>query len=102
VDLLQLLVVLILVGICAAIAEWIIGYTPGGLLITIIVGVIGAYLGAWLSGLLPFELPLFSWFTVEVGTTVFNMIWSVIGSILLLLLLHIMRSGQLRRLASRP
>ncbi|HEX5692864.1 MAG TPA: GlsB/YeaQ/YmgE family stress response membrane protein [Roseiflexaceae bacterium] len=101
-DLLQLLVLLILVGICAAIAEWIIGYTPGGLIVTIIVGVIGAYLGAWLSTLLPFQLPLFSWFTVEVGTTAFNMVWAVVGSILLLLLLNVMRTSQLRRQAVRP
>jgi uncharacterized membrane protein YeaQ/YmgE (transglycosylase-associated protein family) len=100
-DLIQLLVLLILVGICAAIAEWIIGYTPGGLIVTIIVGVIGAYLGAWLSTLLPFELPLFSWFNVEVGTTIFNLIWAVIGSILLLLLLNVLRTSQLRRQASR-
>ena len=96
-DLIQVLILLILVGICAAIAEWIIGFSPGGLLVTVIVGVVGAYLGGWLRNLLPFELPLFSLFTVEVGSVTFNMLWSVIGSILLLLLLNVLRDSMRRQ-----
>ena len=37
-DLIQLLTLLIIAGICGSIAAWIVGYTPGGLLLSIIVG----------------------------------------------------------------
>jgi uncharacterized membrane protein YeaQ/YmgE (transglycosylase-associated protein family) len=102
VDTIQLLILLVVVGICGAIAQWIVGFNPGGLLLTIIVGVIGAYLGTWLGSLLPFQLPLFSLFTIEVGTTSFNLLWAVIGSILLLLLLNFLRSGMGRQQLRRP
>jgi uncharacterized membrane protein YeaQ/YmgE (transglycosylase-associated protein family) len=102
VDPIQLLILLALVGICGAIAEWIVGFNPGGLMITIIVGVIGAYLGGWFGSLLAFELPLFSLFTVEVGTTRFNLLWAVIGSIVLLLLLHFLRGDPGRQQVGGP
>ena len=92
-DLIQLLILIVMVGICGAIAEWLIGFHPGGLVITIVVGVIGAYLGAWLSSLIPFDLPLFSLLTVEVGQTSFSLLWAVVGSIVLLLLLNLLRGA---------
>jgi len=101
VDTIQLLTLLIIVGICGSIAAWIVGYTPGGPLLSIIVGVIGAYLGGWLNSLVPFEIPIVSLFTIEVGTTEFNLIWAIIGSILLLLLLHTLRGGERRPMFGR-
>jgi uncharacterized membrane protein YeaQ/YmgE (transglycosylase-associated protein family) len=100
VDFIQLLTLLIIVGICGSIAAWIVGYTPGGLLLSIIVGVIGAYLGGWLNSLLPFQIPIISLFTIEVGTTRFNLIWAIAGSIVLLLLLYTLRGGERRRMFS--
>jgi uncharacterized membrane protein YeaQ/YmgE (transglycosylase-associated protein family) len=102
VDLIQLLILLVIVGICGAIAQWIVGFNPGGLLLTIIVGVIGAYLGSWLGSMISFELPLFSLFTIAVGTTSFNLLWAVIGSILLLLLLNFLRGGMSRQQLGGP
>jgi len=102
VDLIQLLTLLVVVGICGAIAQWIVGFNPGGLLLTIIVGVIGAYFGGWLGSLIPFELPLFSLFNVAVGMTTFNLLWAIIGSILLLVLLHLLRGSVSRQQIRRP
>ena len=60
-----------------------------------IVGVIGAYLGSWLSSLVPFlQLPL----TIVVGPITFNLLWAIVGSILLLLLLQLLRGGERRPL----
>jgi uncharacterized membrane protein YeaQ/YmgE (transglycosylase-associated protein family) len=98
VDFIQLLTLLIIVGICGSIAAWIVGYTPGGLLLSIIVGVIGAYLGGWLNSQLPFQIPLISRLDIEVGTTRFNLIWAIAGSIALLLLLQTLRGGERRRM----
>lgn len=97
----QLLILLVIVGICGAIAEWIVGYIPGSLVMTVIVGVIGAYFGGWLNSLLPFEIPIIKLFTLEIGDYRFNLIWSVLGSILLLLLLNMLRSRQRSRVIRR-
>jgi len=93
-DLLQLLILLVIAGICGTIAEWIVGFNPGGPLISVIVGVIGAYFGSWLGSLIPLPIPL----TIQVSTVVFNLSWAIIGSVLVLLLLHTLRGGERRRL----
>ena len=96
-DLLQLLTLLVIAGICAAIAEWIVGFSPGGLLISIIVGVIGAYLGSWIAGLLPFPSVL----PIRIGSVGFDIFWAILGSALLLVLVDVLRGGRRRRLFSR-
>jgi uncharacterized membrane protein YeaQ/YmgE (transglycosylase-associated protein family) len=97
VDLLQLLILLIIAGLCGAIAEWIVGFSPGDLLVTIINGVVGAYVGSWVGSLIPIDLPL----RVAVGTISFNLIWAVLGSIVLLLLLRTLRGTGRRSLSWR-
>ena len=56
VDLLQLSILLVIAGICAAIAQWVVGFSPGGFIMSIILGVVGAYLGMSLASLL--RIPL--------------------------------------------
>jgi uncharacterized membrane protein YeaQ/YmgE (transglycosylase-associated protein family) len=90
VDLLQLLTLLAIAGICGAIAQWIVAFSPGSMLVSIIVGVIGAYLGTVIANLLhvPDLIPSFM-----IGTVPFNILWALIGSILLLLLLKALRNS---------
>jgi uncharacterized membrane protein YeaQ/YmgE (transglycosylase-associated protein family) len=97
VDLLQILILLVIAGICAAIAQWIVGFSPGGFIISIIVGVVGAYLGTSFAGLLaiPALLP------IHVGTYRFDLVWAVLGSLLLLVLLYLIRYGSGPRLSAR-
>ena len=96
-DLLQILILLVIAGICAAIAQWIVGFSPGGFIISIIVGVVGAYLGTSFAGLLsiPALLP------IHVGIYSFDLVWAVLGSLLLLLLLYLIRYGSSPRLSAR-
>lgn len=89
-DLLQLLTLLVIAGICGAIAQWIVGFSPGNLLVSIIVGVIGAYLGTALANLLGIGRlvpPLL------IGTQQFNLLWALLGSLGLLLLLKLLRNS---------
>ena len=76
--LIDLLILLVVAGVCGAIGQAISGYSRGGCLVAIAVGFIGALLGLWLSRLL--NLP--ELFTLQVGTTAFPVIWSIIGSAL--------------------
>ena len=90
---LELLILLVIAGICGAIAEMIVGFSPGGFVVSIIIGVIGAYLGTVLASYL--ALPRF--FTVRVGGQEIEVIWAILGSILLLLVISLFRGAGRRR-----
>lgn len=76
--LLQLLLLLLIAGICGSLGQAIAGYSRGGCLVSIALGFIGALLGMWLARLLglPELIP------VVIGGTSFPIIWSIIGSAL--------------------
>jgi uncharacterized membrane protein YeaQ/YmgE (transglycosylase-associated protein family) len=75
---LDLIVLLIIAGLCGALGQAISGYSRGGCLVSIALGFIGALLGMWLS----VKLGLPEVFAIRIGTTNFPVIWSIIGSAL--------------------
>lgn len=92
-DLLQLLILLVIAGICGAVAELIVGFSPPGLhvmLVSIIIGVIGAFIGGWIAGAL--SLPPIT--EIRVGNMRLNLLYTILGSTLLLAALQALRSGQ--------
>jgi uncharacterized membrane protein YeaQ/YmgE (transglycosylase-associated protein family) len=76
--LLDLLLLLLVAGICGSLGQAISGYSHGGCLVSIALGFVGAILGMWLSR----KLGLPELFTVQIGTTAFPIVWSIIGSAL--------------------
>ena len=76
--LIDVLILLLVAGVCGSLGQAISGYTRGGCLVSIALGFIGALIGLWLARalLLP-EL-----FVVPIGGTKFPIIWSIIGSAL--------------------
>lgn len=75
---LDLIVLLIIAGLCGALGQAITGFSRGGCLVSIALGFIGALLGMWLAR----KLGLPELFSVQIGTTSFPIIWSIIGSAL--------------------
>ena len=75
---LDLIVLLIIAGICGALGQAITGFTRGGCLVAIALGFIGALLGMWLAR----QLGLPELLPVQIGTTSFPVVWSIIGSAL--------------------
>jgi uncharacterized membrane protein YeaQ/YmgE (transglycosylase-associated protein family) len=78
--LIDLLLLLLIAGVCGAIGQAIGGFSRGGCLVSIALGFIGALIGMWLNrhvfgGL---HEPL----AVEVGNQTFPVVWSIIGSAL--------------------
>lgn len=94
-DLLQLLILLVIAGICGGLSELILGQrvSDGNLIITIVLGVIGACFGTWLSWML-FGFGIPRPLVIEVGTTQMDLVWSLIGSLLVLALLSALRGGR--------
>ncbi|HEY2964005.1 MAG TPA: GlsB/YeaQ/YmgE family stress response membrane protein [Pyrinomonadaceae bacterium] len=76
--LLDVLLLLLVAGICGSLGQAIAGYSRGGCLVSVALGFVGALLGMWLARLmgLPELLP------VHIGGTSFPIIWSIIGSAL--------------------
>lgn len=77
-DLIDLLVLVFVAGLCGALGQAIGGYTRGGCLVSIALGFIGALLGLWLARSL--QLP--ELLALPIGGTRFPVVWSIIGSAL--------------------
>ena len=75
---LDLVVLLIIAGVCGALGQAITGFSRGGCLVSIALGFIGAVLGMWLAR----QLGLPELFSIQIGTTSFPIVWSIIGSAL--------------------
>jgi uncharacterized membrane protein YeaQ/YmgE (transglycosylase-associated protein family) len=76
--LLELIVLLAVAGIVGALGQAVAGYSMGGCLVSIVVGFVGALLGAWMAR----GLGLPELLAVQVGGTSFPILWSIIGSAL--------------------
>jgi len=76
--LLDFLILLLVAGLCGSLGQAISGYTRGGCLVSIALGFVGALLGMWLARALNLPEP----FAVQIGTTAFPIVWSIIGSAL--------------------
>src|SRR6266480_3565864 len=75
---LDLIVLLLIAGVCGALGQAISGFSRGGCLVSIALGFVGAVLGMWLAR----QLGLPELFPIRIGTTSFPIIWSIIGSAL--------------------
>ena len=75
---LDIVVLLLIAGLCGALGQAITGFSRGGCLVSIALGFVGAVLGMWLAR----QLGLPELFAVRIGTTNFPIIWSIIGSAL--------------------
>ncbi len=79
-DIITLLVVGLIAGLLASFAVGGVGY---GLLGDIVIGILGAFLGSWLFGVLGIRVPF-----TGLGGTIFV---AFIGAVVLLLLLGVIR-----------
>ena len=81
-------ILLVLVAaICGAIGQALVGYSVGGCLVSSVVGFVGAYIGGWLGG----QLGLPELLVVNIGGEAFPVLWSIIGSAILVGILALFR-----------
>jgi uncharacterized membrane protein YeaQ/YmgE (transglycosylase-associated protein family) len=79
---------LILVGaICGAVAEMIVGFSPGGFLASVAIGFLGALIGTWLAR----QIGLPSIFALTIGGYTIEIVWAILGAVVLLLILSLIR-----------
>ena len=77
-DLIDLLILLLVAGVCGALGQAIGGYSRGGCLVSIALGFIGALIGVWLARTLKLPEP----FALRIGGRSFPVVWSIVGSAL--------------------
>jgi uncharacterized membrane protein YeaQ/YmgE (transglycosylase-associated protein family) len=77
-SLIDLLILLLVAGLCGSLGQAISGYSRGGCLVSIALGFIGAIIGLWLAR----QLHLPELFAVNIGGHSFPIIWSIIGAAL--------------------
>jgi uncharacterized membrane protein YeaQ/YmgE (transglycosylase-associated protein family) len=78
-SLLEVIVYLVIAGVCGAIGGAIAGGTPGGFIVSVVLGFVGAFVGTWVAR----QLHLPTLFTITVGGHAFPVVWSIVGAIIL-------------------
>ena len=91
-SLLDLLILLVIAGICGSIGQSLVGYSHGGCVVSIAVGFIGALLGQWIAR----KLALPDFFVVNIGGSNFPVVWSILGSIVFTGLISLFFKGKKR------
>ena len=80
-----LILYLVVAAICGAVGKALAGSARGGLLVSIVLGFIGALLGPWVAGKLGLPEP----FMVNIGGHPFPVLWSILGAALFVALIHL-------------
>lgn len=81
------LLLALVAAVCGMIGQSLAGYSVGGCLVSALIGYVGAFIGLWVAR--QFGLP--ELFTVTVGGNSIPVVWSIIGSALLVGGLAILR-----------
>jgi uncharacterized membrane protein YeaQ/YmgE (transglycosylase-associated protein family) len=82
--LLELVIYLVVAGVCGAIARAIAGGSGGGFVISVLLGFLGAFVGVWLARTLHFPMLV----AVAIGGHSFPIVWSIVGGLILVALAH--------------
>ena len=81
----DIIILLIVAGICGSIGRAISGYSHGGCLVSIALGFIGAFIGMFLER----KLGLPELFAVPAGGMRFPIVWSIIGAALFVAIINL-------------
>ena len=88
----ELLILLLIAGLCGALAQAIAGFSRGGCLVSIALGFVGALLGMWLQR----ESGAPELFVIQVGDARFPIVWSIIGGALFAAVISLLTRPRVR------
>jgi uncharacterized membrane protein YeaQ/YmgE (transglycosylase-associated protein family) len=82
----ELLILLLIAGICGSLAQALAGFHRGGCLLSVALGFIGALTGLWMARALGLPEP----FLVEVGGQAFPIVWSIVGATVVVIIVGLL------------
>lgn len=87
----EFVLLLVIAGICGSLAQALVGYSRGGCLVSVALGLIGALVGTWLARAtgLPDLLAL------RLGSETYPILWSIIGAALFVAVLSMLTPRRL-------
>jgi uncharacterized membrane protein YeaQ/YmgE (transglycosylase-associated protein family) len=85
--LVEFLMLLMIAGLCGSIAQAVAGYSRGGCLLSVALGLVGALLGTWLAR----QLGLGEILSISIGSQSFPVVWSIIGAALFVAVIGFLR-----------
>ncbi|HEV2802489.1 MAG TPA: hypothetical protein VGW12_18605 [Pyrinomonadaceae bacterium] len=88
--LIDLLILLLVAGVCGALGQAISGFSRGGCLVSIALGFIGALIGMWVAR----QLGLPELLMLPIGGKSFPVVWSIIGSALFVAVISLIARGR--------
>jgi uncharacterized membrane protein YeaQ/YmgE (transglycosylase-associated protein family) len=80
-----LLVLIVIAAVCGAIGRALAGGARGGLIVSTVLGFIGALIGPWVANQLHLSEPL----VIQISGHPFPVLWSIIGAALFVALMHL-------------
>ena len=86
-----LILLIIIAAVCGAIGKAIAGGARGGLIVSTVLGFIGALLGPWVAAQLKLPEP----FVIHLSGHPYPVLWSIIGAALFVAIIHLI-SGRRR------
>lgn len=93
----ELIIILIIAGICGGVAQALLGMRRGNFLISVFIGMVGAYIGTYLAQRYGWPTLL----TLTVGASTMDIGWVFIGALLLVFVLHLINGLSRPRRARR-
>jgi uncharacterized membrane protein YeaQ/YmgE (transglycosylase-associated protein family) len=81
--LVDILLLVLIAGLCGSLARTIVGYSHGGCLASVVIGFVGALFGTWLARLMELPEP----WPLRIGNQPFPVLWSIIGATLFVAIL---------------
>ncbi|QDT35522.1 GlsB/YeaQ/YmgE family stress response membrane protein [Thalassoglobus polymorphus] len=88
----EILLLLLIAGICGSIGQAIVGRSKVGCLGSIALGFVGAMLGRWLA----MKLGLPEQFAIQIDSHTFPVVWSIVGASLFVALICLISGSQKR------
>lgn len=95
--LINLVLMLIVAGICGAVAQALFGFRRTNFLVSILIGVLGAYIGTFIAA----RLGLPSLLNFSLAGSSIDIVWAILGSALLLFAYNLFENARRRPIRRR-
>jgi uncharacterized membrane protein YeaQ/YmgE (transglycosylase-associated protein family) len=85
----EIIILLVVAAVLGVVAQRMLGYKLGGFFASVVLGFLGGLLGKFMASRFPLPLN----FNIEIGDTKFQVVWSVLGTLLVTFIVGFIAKG---------